>query len=364
MTRVGILSVASASPEHEITQAEAKRFARGFFSGYFERYRGERGEQAVDRLLRAYDNAGVERRQLGRPVEWFEDPHGFAEKNAMYVEQALLLARRSGAAAVERAGLDPRDYGGIVFASTTGISTPSLDARIAQDLGLRRDVARMPLWGLGCAGGGAGLARARELAIARQQPILLIACELCSLTFVHGDRRRANLIAVALFGDGAAAVSVAPEPYWKPDAAQGPELLAPYSRLLPDSEDLMGWDVEPGGLRVRFSPKIPGVVDKLGPELVTEAASLVGLPAEALTQLIVHPGGAKVLNAYDRALGLDEHALRHARSVLRDHGNMSSPTVLFVLERFLAEAREPSGEHGLVLGLGPGFCAEGVVFRW
>lgn len=362
--RVGIAAVATASPEHTLTQAEAKEFARGFFAGYFERYAGERGEAAVDRLLRAYDNAGVETRQLGRPRAWFETRHGFAEKNAVYVEQALALSRRCGAAAIERAAIPAEDYGALVFASTTGISTPSLDARLAQDLGLRRDVARVPLWGLGCAGGAAGLARARALACGLGRPVLLIAAELCSLTFVHGDRRRANLIAVALFGDGAAAVSVAPEPIWRPEAPAGPELLADYTRLLDDSESIMGWDLEDEGLRVRFSPKIPGIVRELGAELVDEAARAAGLERAALTELLVHPGGRKVLDAYDEVLELEPAALRHARDVLRDHGNMSSPTVLFALERYLAEYPRPRDAHGLLLGLGPGFCAEGVVFRW
>ena len=362
--RTGVLAVATASPEHVLTQAEAKRFARGFFADYFSRYTGERGEAAVDRLLGAYDNAGVETRQLGRSTSWYEAPHGFADKNAVYVEQALPLARRCGAEAIARAGVDPRDYGAIVFASSTGLATPSLDARLVQDLGMARSVARVPLWGLGCAGGGAGLARARELAIALQKPVLLIACELCSLTFMHGDGRRANLIAVALFGDGAAAVSVAPEPWWDPAAPQGPELLAGYSRLFDDTEALMGWEVRDQGLEVRFSPKIPGIVTQLGAELLAEAAASVGLGADAFEQLLVHPGGRKVLDAYDEALELPPATLHHAREVLREHGNMSSPTVLFVLERFLAATPEPRGEHGLLLGLGPGFCAEGVVFRW
>ena len=358
--RTGVLAVATASPEHELSQDRAKQFAKDLFTEYF----GGRSTDAVDRLLRAYDNAGVRTRQLAMDTAWYEHPHSFRAKNAVYVEHALALARRAGGAALERAGVDASAIGAIVFASTTGISTPSLDARLAQDLGLGRDVARVPLWGLGCAGGGAGLARARDLAGALRRPVLLIAAELCSLTFVHADRRRANVIAVALFGDGAAAVVVAPEPWWDPAAPAGPELIGAYSRLLPDSEDVMGWDLEDDGLRVRFSPAIPGIVRELGPELLAEAAAVIDQPPEALEHLLVHPGGAKVLDAYSRALELGPERLQHARSVLRDHGNMSSPTVLFVLERFMAAQPQPRGELGLVLGLGPGFCAEGALFRW
>jgi alkylresorcinol/alkylpyrone synthase len=357
--RTGVLAVATATPEHRMTQAEARQFAAGFFSASLD----ERDEAAVERLLGAYDNAGVETRSLGRPLAWYAEAHGFPAKNAAYVEQALLLSRRAAAEAIVRAGVDPSSFGAIVFASSTGISTPSLDARLVQDLGLPRSVARVPLWGLGCAGGGAGLSRARVLAQGLGKPVLLIACELCSLTFVHGDRRPANVIAVALFGDGAAAAVVAPEGVWDPRAPAGPELLAGVSRLIDDSEALMGWELEDGGLRVRFSPAIPGVVTELGAELVAEAAAAVGLEPGEFRHFLVHPGGRRVLDAYEHALGLEPERLHHSRAVLRDHGNMSSPTVLFVLERFLADT-PASGEAGLLLTLGPGFCAEGVGFRW
>ncbi|PRP93529.1 type III polyketide synthase [Enhygromyxa salina] len=359
--RTGVLAVASASPAHVITQAQAKAFARSFFDDYFM----GRDGAVIDRFLGAYDNAGVETRQLARPHDWYQQLHSFPDKNAAYIEQAVPLARRAGELALQRAGLDPTEVGAIVFASSTGLSTPSLDARLVQELGLARDVARVPLWGLGCAGGSAGLARARTLAMGLGKPVLVIACELCSLTFMHGDRRSANLIAVALFGDGAAAVVVAPEPWWDPqNPACGPELLGGYSRLLDDSEDIMGWDLADEGLRVRFSPTIPGLVIQHGPQLVADAAGVIGLGAEQLKHLVFHPGGRKVLDAYDQALGLEPDRLRHARAVLREHGNMSSPTVLFVFERFLADPQTRSNQPGLLLGLGPGFCAEGVLFRW
>jgi alkylresorcinol/alkylpyrone synthase len=370
--RVGVLAVASASPEHRTTQADAKLFARSFFTGTPDQARHATGtpdEAALERLLAAYDNAGVETRWLGRPLEWLTQRRSLPRKNAAYVEQALLLSQRCASAAIEKSGIARSELGAIVFASSTGISTPSLDARLVQTLDLPRDIARVPLWGLGCAGGGAGLARARALAIGLDKPVLLIACELCSLTFVHGDRRSANVIAVALFGDGAAATVVAPEPWWQPE--RGPELLANFSRLLDDSEALMGWDVEDEGLRVRFSPAIPDVVLELGVQLFEDAAALIDRKAADFRHLLFHPGGRRVLDVYEKMLGLDAESgagpdsgrLRHSRAVLREHGNMSSPTVLFVLERFLADT-PASGEPGLLLSLGPGFCAEGVVFRW
>lgn len=366
-SRVGVLAVATASPEHLTRQADAKQFARTFFAERApELADGADGanapdDAALERLLAAYDNTGVETRWLGRPLEWLTQRRTLPRKNAAYVEQALLLSQRCASAAIEQSGVALSDFGAIVFASSTGISTPSLDARLVQTLGLPRDIARVPLWGLGCAGGGAGLARARALATGLGKPVLLIACELCSLTFVHGDRRSANVIAVALFGDGAAAAVVAPEPWWQPE--RGPELLANFSRLLDDSEALMGWDLEDEGLRVRFSPAIPDVVLDLGVQLFDDAAALIDRRAADFRHLLFHPGGRRVLDAYEKVLSLDSTRLRHSRAVLREHGNMSSPTVLFVLERFLADT-PASGEPGLLLSLGPGFCAEGVVFRW
>lgn len=355
--RVGIVGVGSASPAHPLEQARAKQFAAGFFADDFAK-----GDDETAALLASFDNAGVATRQLGRPIEWLADPRSFPEKNAAYVEQALLLSERAAERAIERSGVPRRELGAIVMATSTGIATPSLDARLVQSLDLPRTIARVPMWGLGCGGGGAALARAAALAQGLGQPVLVIACELCSLTFVHGDRRKANVIAVALFGDGAGACVVAPEPWWSP--AQGPELLCGYSYLIDGSEDVMGWDLEDQGLRVRFAPTIPAIVEQLAAEFVLDAARSAGLrEGDAIEQLVVHPGGRKVLDAYERALELEPSVLRHAREVLRDHGNMSSATVLFVLERFLADT-PASGRAGLLLALGPGFCAEGAVFRW
>lgn len=350
--RVGIFGVGTANPEHVLEQAQAKRFAAGFFTE----------AEGLDAPLGSFDNAGIETRQIGRPIAWLEQPRSFAIKNAAYVEQALKIAEAAANQAIEQAGIPRGEFGAIVFASSTGIATPSLDARLVQSLGLPRSIARLPLWGLGCGGGAAGLARAATMARGLGKPVLSIACELCSLTFVHGDRRKANMIAVALFGDGAAACVVAPEPWWSP--ARGPELLAGHSELIDDSEDVMGWDLEDEGLRVRFAPTIPAIVHERAARIVRDAAQTAGLAeSDPITHLVMHPGGRKVIEAYESALSLEPNTMHHARGVLRDHGNMSSATALFVLERFLADT-PASGHAGLLLGLGPGFCAEGVVFRW
>ncbi|MCR9161762.1 MAG: type III polyketide synthase [Nannocystaceae bacterium] len=342
-----VLSVGTASPAYEVPQAESKAFAKQFFAGSL---------RALDRMLGAFDNTCIERRQLVRPLSWYAEPHPFHEKNAVYCEAAIELSVRAAQQALARAKLSPSDVDAVVFVSTTGIRTPSIDGALIERLQLRRDTVRLPVWGLGCAGGAAGLARAAELVRARGKPVLLVTAEVCSATFVHGDRTKANLIATALFGDGAAAAVLAP-------AERGLGVVGSVSHLLEDSEDVMGWTVVEEGLRVRFARSIPAIVRDVVPQMRTRAAAAVGLPPEALTRFILHPGGAKVLDAYQEALGVEAGALGTAYDVLREHGNMSSPTVLFVLERFLAEQTD-SDEHGLVLGLGPGFSAEGVVVRW
>lgn len=354
--RAGILSVSSGAPEHELSQERAREFARSFFSGDF------RGRSEFAQLLEAFDNAGIRTRQLSVPMEWLQVPRTFAEKNAVYAEVAVALSKGVAEQAIAASGVPRKDFGAVVFASSTGIATPSLDARLVQELDLGRDVVRTPLWGLGCAGGSAALCRSLALARGLARPVLSIACELCSLTFVHGDRRKANVIAVALFGDGAAASVVAPEPWWTPGA--GPELLTGHSHLLDDSAHVMGWDLEEQGLRVRFAPTIPSVVREHTADIVRGARRAAGLgEGDFIDHWVVHPGGSKVLDAYEAALELPRDVFRHSRDVLRDHGNMSSPTVLFVLERFLGET-PAQGALGVMLSLGPGFCAETVVFRW
>lgn len=342
-----VLAVATATPPHRLPQAETRAFARRFFARDFPE---------IERLLPAFDNTGILERQLASPLEWFDAPHSFPEKNAVYRDCCLEISTRAAIAAMQRAGISPDEVAGLVFVSTTGISTPSLDSFLVQRLDLPRSAVRLPIWGLGCAGGAAGLARAADLVRALGRPILLITAEVCTATFMHGDRSKSNLIATALFGDGAAAAVLAPD-------GVGPRLLASHSHLIDHSDDVMGWTLEPAGLRVRFSHSIPEVVRQTMPAFWPAAAAAAGLRAQDIEHLVVHPGGTRVLAAYEEVFGVDQDRLSLAREVLRDHGNMSSPTLLFVLERFMAST-PPTGAAGLLLGLGPGFAAEGVVFRW
>jgi alkylresorcinol/alkylpyrone synthase len=307
-------------------------------------------------LLRAFEHTKIEQRQLARPLQWYREAHSFVAKNEVYRDVALELAHAAAERALRAARCSPDAVAAVVFVSTTGLSTPSLDSTLIQRLGLPRSVVRLPVWGLGCAGGAAGLARTADLVRSIDGPALLVCVELCSTTFMHDDRSKANLIATALFGDGAAAAVVAPD-------GEGPELCGAHSLLLDDTYDVMGWDLREAGLKVRFARSIPQIVRQTIPAFVEDCARRLELSAACLQHFVVHPGGAKVLQAYQSALGLSRDRLADAWAVLQTHGNMSSPTVLFVLERFMARTA-PTGQPGVILGLGPGFSAEAVMFRW
>lgn len=344
-----VAALATATPQFEVPQSDARAFARGFFAADFPH---------IDRLLTAFDNTGIAKRHMARPIGWYAEPHRFVEKNAVYVETALELSQSAATAALERSGVDPSEIGSVVLVSSTGVATPSLDSTLVPKLGLSPAVRRVPIWGLGCAGGAAGLARTAELVRGTGKPALLIAVEVCSTTFVHGDRSKSNLIATALFGDGAAAAVVVPE-----TRAGCPQVVGSHSRLLEDSADVMGWIVHDEGLQVRFAKSIPQIVRDVVPQFLTDLIAAQGLQRSDVEQFVLHPGGAKVLEAYARALEVEPEALAHSHAVISEFGNMSSPTVLFVLDRFM-RAGVPSGSWGTAIGLGPGFSAEGVLLRW
>jgi alkylresorcinol/alkylpyrone synthase len=352
-----LVAVATAVPPHVVRQSDARRFAETLFADTLR----------IDpRLLEVFENAGIEKRHTSAPLEWFGEQHTFAERNALYVETAVNLGTEVARRVLERAQLSPHDIDHIIFVSTTGISTPSIDAMIANRIDFRPDLRRTPVWGLGCAGGAAGLARARDFALADPGArVLLVALELCTLTFLNRDISKRNLVAASLFGDGAAAAVVAgADARVVANNGHRPlSLRASRSTLWPDTLDVMGWEVEQAGLRVVFSRSIPSIViERVRPSLETFLESQK-LALSDIRHVIAHPGGIKVLRAYAEALALEESALAHPRDVLRSFGNMSSPSCLFVLERFLDAGDIAPGDHGVVMALGPGFSSEYVLVR-
>jgi len=352
-----LIALATALPPHAVRQDDVKRLAARLFSA---------AVGPGERLLDVFDHAEIETRYLCVPIEWLGERHTFAEKNDLYIEHATRLGCDAARAAIGRAGLSARDVDHIVFVSSTGLATPSIDVLIANQLGFRLDVRRTPVWGLGCAGGAVGLARARDFALADPSArVLLVTLELCSLTFQPDDISKRNVVAASLFADGAAAAVVvgAAAATPAPGTFRALEVVASGSVLWKDTTDVMGWTIDGDGLHVVFSRDIPAIVrEQVRPSL---AAFLdrQGLAIRDVAHLVTHPGGVKVLRAYAEALGLAPEMLVHARDVLRDFGNMSSPSCLFVLERYLDAGTIGAGDRAVVSALGPGFSAEYVLVR-
>jgi alkylresorcinol/alkylpyrone synthase len=334
-----LAALATAVPPFRIDQRDVADRARRLFPG---------AGAAVDRLLPVYDNAGVETRYSCVPPDWYERPHGWSEKNRLYLEHAVALTEQASRDCFARSGLRPADIDAIVAISTTGIATPSLDALLIERLGLRADVDRLPIFGLGCGGGVLGLARAAALAAAEPgRNVLLCVVELCGLTFRRADSSKSNIIATALFGDGAAAAIVATD-------ADGPALGRGGQHTWPRSLDIMGWSVEEDGLGVIFSRDIPALTRSEFRRVAGEFLARGGLTFADVACFVCHPGGAKVLDALEEAFERPPGSLSLSRDVLRDYGNMSAATVLFVLDRMLR-----LGVRGrcLLSALGPGFTA-------
>ncbi len=349
-----ITSLATALPPHVLTQDRVKDFAHEIFGRTFPN---------IDRLISVYDNAQIESRNFCVPIEWFGREHTFREKNDLYITNAIDLSTEAIAECLEKRGIGHADVDYILFVSTTGVATPSIDARLVAALPFREDIKRLPIWGLGCAGGVSGLSRAREIVVADPSArVLVVVVELCGLTFLANDLSKPNLIATALFGDGCAAVLV--EGAEAAEGRDGVELLGSATRTMPDSLDVMGWDISGDGFGIVISRDIPTIVRTFMRESIEILLAEHDLAPDKITHMIAHPGGAKVLEAYAESLDRPRSDFRHAWEGLRDHGNMSAASVLFVLERFLEDRQEGgAGEYGLMGALGPGFSSELMLVR-
>src|SRR6185437_14365868 len=297
-----------------------------------------RGRKDIDRLMPVFENTGIERRYSCVPIDWYSEPHGWRDRNELYVEHSLALFERIADACLKTAGLARDDIGAIVTVSTTGIATPSLDALLVERLGLRRDIVRLPIFGLGCAGSVLGMARAATLAKAMPGTnVLFLVVELCALTFRKDDFGKSNIVATALFGDGATG-----EYTW------------------PNSLDIMGWEIEEDGLKARFATSIPGLVARDFRKIANDFARKNDIDLKDIDAFACHPGGAKVLDALEDSLSLERGTLEDSRAVLRDYGNMSAATAMFVLKRMEARSKP---ERRMMTALGPGFSCGFVMLE-
>lgn len=313
-------------------------------------------------LDRLHDSARVRTRHLTLPLERYGTLSGFGEANDVFIDAALDYGTAAVKGALAEAGLSPTDVDLVISTSVTGLAVPSIDARIAGGLGLRQDVKRVPVFGLGCVAGAAGIARMYDYLRAwPDQVAVLLSVELCSLTLQRDDFSTANLVASALFGDGAAAVVACGDEH---PLAAGPEVVATRSRLYPDTERVMGWDVKDTGFQIVLGADVPDVVRRHLAGDVTTFLADHGLEPADVTAWVCHPGGPKVLDAVQDALGLPDDALELTWRSLAEIGNLSSASVLHVLRDTLRLRPPPAGTPGMLLAMGPGFCAELVLLRW
>lgn len=316
------------------------------------------------RLLdRLHHSAKVHSRHMTLPLEQYEELDGFGAANDVFIAAATDLGAKAVRDVLHMAGLCAADVDLLIFTSVTGIATPSIDARLAGRVGLRPNIRRLPLFGLGCAGGTAGLARMHDYLLGRPDHIgVLLSVELCSLTFQRNDASMANLVATGLFGDGAAAVVACGAD--RPVETAGPTIVDTRSHLYPDTGRVMGWDIKDSGFQVVLDPKVPELVRRCLADDVQGFLGDHGLKPKDVTAWVCHPGGPKVLEAITEALDLPEEALDVTWRHLADVGNLSSASVLHVLRDTLAERRPPQGTPGLLLAMGPGFACELVLLRW
>ncbi|GAA2300461.1 3-oxoacyl-[acyl-carrier-protein] synthase III C-terminal domain-containing protein [Nonomuraea roseoviolacea subsp. roseoviolacea] len=350
MTRIA--AVRTSFPPNRYPQAELTDMAaRMCLPGGADR-------RLLDRL---HHSARVDFRNLALPIEEYARLDGFGAANDAYIATAVELGAESVSGAIKAAGLEPADVDMIMFTSVTGVAAPSVDARLVERVGLRPDVKRLPVFGLGCVAGAAGIARLHDYL--RGWPghvAVLLSVELCSLTVQRGDSSPANLVASALFGDGSAAVVAC----GAERQAHGPAVVATRGHLYPDSAHVMGWEVRDTGFGVLLDASVPDMVRRYLADDVREFLAGHGLTARDMAVWVCHPGGPKVLDAVAEVLDLPAGALDLTWRSLAANGNLSSSSVLHVLGDTLDERRPQPGEYGLLLAMGPGFCSELVLLRW
>ena len=319
----------------------------------------------VDRLEELHRAVQVSGRYLAVPIERYKELTSFAERNRAWTEAAVALGGEAVRAALARAALRPDEVDHLFFVSTTGIATPSIDARLVNRLNLRADVRRTPIFGLGCAAGAAGIARASDFLRAFPDRVaVLLSVELCSLTLQRDDFSIPNIISSGLFGDGAAAVVLVGGSRADSQGRDGARVAATASVFYRDTERVMGWDIVDSGFKVVLSAKVPDVVRDHVLRDVDAFLAAQGLDRPRIRHWIAHTGGPKVLQAFEETLQLPPGALARSWKSLRETGNLSSAAVLFVLGELLDSGEAHNGDSGLLMAMGPGFCSELVLLQW
>lgn len=348
-----IRKVVTENAPYHVDQKEIVGVVRNLFGGEYD---------DIERLLKVFGNGQIEGRYFAAPLEWFEQERGLEEKNDLYIKEAVRMGSRAVTRCLEESGTAKEEVDAFIFVSSSGMSTPTIDARIMNELRMPLHIKRIPLWGLGCAGGASGISRAHDYCRAYPDANVLVLClELCSLTFQRSDTSKSNLIGTSLFADGAACALITGEN--AAPSGTGFFVEDTQSTLMQDSEDVMGWDVKDEGLHVVFSRDIPKIIENWLKPNVDLFLEKLGKNSDDIIHFIAHPGGKKVLSAYEKSLGMATGKTDISRKVLAEYGNMSSPTVLYVLKEFIDKQPE-IGEEGLLTALGPGFSSEMLWLKW
>ena len=346
MPTAALVSLATSVPPHVFLQKDVLAAAWEGFGARFPDF---------ERFSSIFTNTGIVKRHAIKPFDWYLQPRGWPERTEAFLQGAETLFVDAASKALASAQLTGADIDTVVTVCSTGIATPSLEARVARRMGFRSDTMRVPVFGLGCAGGASGLSIASRLAQARPgSNVLLVTIELCSLALRHDELTKANIIAISLFGDGAAAVVL------RAGDGGATQIENAGEHLWPDTLDIMGWSVDPEGFGVIFQRTIPDFVTAHLNPAITRILADMQLSMADIDRFICHPGGAKVINALETALTLDQGTLDCERQVISDYGNMSSPTILFVLEQVRAKGLPA---RALLTALGPGFTASCVALR-
>lgn len=349
-----VISVGTADIPYNYDQSVAKDFAHTLFS---------KRRKDIERLIGVFDNAMIENRHFCFPREWFTTDHSFVERTQQFKRLSYELSVDALNKCLENAGADYDDFDHIIFVSSTGMSAPTIDAQIINSMRLNNHIKRTPIWGLGCVGGAVGLSRAMDFTKADPKSgVLVIAVEICSLAFQIEDYSKSNVVAIALFSDGAACSLVVGNEH-RLSCGPGMILEDSYSTTYYDSLDVMGWDIVETGFKAIFSKDIPMIVRNNVRENILEFLVTKELTLSDIHHYIVHPGGTKVINEYENSLDLENGTFHYPRKVLREHGNMSSATVLYVLDEFISDGKYTERENGLISALGPGFSSELLLFR-
>jgi len=350
--QAGITVVATATtvPAYRVTQEETKAYFQKIFN---------LDDNRAQALMSVIDNAQVKQRFCILPVEHIIQPRPLAQITQEYQEHAIQLGKKVTADVLERAGMKPTDIDMIISVSCTGVIIPSLDAHLANELGFRSDVRRLPITELGCAAGAAGLSNARQYIRAFPgSSVLVVAVEIPTLTFQRHDATQANLISTVLFGDGAAAAIVTGRP------ASGPQIVDSVSYLFPQSIDAMGFDLKETGFHIVLSKDVPQLIRSRIKELISNFLGRNRLKQDEITAFLLHPGGQKLLVYMEEELGLCRCDTQLSWDVLSEYGNLSSASVLFVLHECLTKRNPKPGQHGLLGAFGPGFSAELLLLKW